>query len=401
MKENTENPYSVPGFQCSGISGGIKKDGTRDLGLIHSESEAAAAGVFTTNRVKAAPVLLDMERIRSGRCRAILVNSGNANACTGEKGFENARLLADLVADEIGIDRELVLVASTGVIGQPLPMDRVVKKIPKLVQELSVHGVNRLAEAIMTTDTRPKIAYETVAIDGRDFHICGVAKGAGMIHPRMATMLSFIMSDIAIGAETLAGLTREGADKSFNRITIDGDTSTNDTLLVLANGRAGNAKIENSCPALTRFQEKLWTVMDGLSKKLVEDAEGATKFVEILIKGAPTEQDALKVAFSIAHSPLVKTAFFGEDINWGRVLCAAGYSGMILDPDNLDLFLDDVPLVRKGLGCGKEAEERATEAMKKRSFIVTLNLNLGSVQASVYTSDLSYDYVRINGSYRS
>ncbi len=401
MTDGEKNPFFVPGFQCSGISGGIKKDGARDLGLIYSETEATAAGVFTTNRVKAAPVLLDMERIQRGRSQAILVNSGNANACTGERGLENARLMADLVADELGVDRELVLVASTGVIGQPLPMDRVVKKLPKLVQELSPHGFRSLAEAIMTTDTRPKIDHESVSIDGRDICICGVAKGAGMIHPRMATMLAFVVSDISIGLETLRALTREGADKTFNRVTVDGDTSTNDTLLVLANGRGGNALINRSCPALTRFQEKLWTVMDRLSKKLIEDAEGATKCVEIRVEGARREHDALKVAFSIAHSPLVKTAFFGEDINWGRILCAAGYAGAAIDPDRLDLFLAGTQIVKNGLGCGKRAERRATEEMKKGVFTVRLDLNLGRGKASVFTSDLSYDYVRINGSYRS
>ena len=357
--------FLVSGFQFSGISGGIKRDGGKDLGLIHSVTEAAAAGVFTTNRVKAAPVLLDVERIRGGRGQTILVNSGNANACTGERGRENARLLADLVADELGIDRKLVLVASTGVIGEHLPMDRIVKKIPKLVQERSPDGVKSLAEAIMTTDTRSKIEYEAVTIEGRDIRICGVAKGSGMIHPRMATMLSFLVSDVSIEREALDVLTREGSDKTFNRVTIDGDTSTNDTLLVLANGQAGNPRINNSSPALDRFREKLWAVMDRLSRKLIQDAEGATKFVEIAVRGAPREKDALEVAFSIAHSPLVKTAFFGEDINWGRILCAAGYAGVAIDPDRLDLFVDDVPIVHDGLGCGKEAEKRAIEAMKK------------------------------------
>jgi glutamate N-acetyltransferase/amino-acid N-acetyltransferase len=401
MTGEKKNSYLLPGFQFSGISGGIKKDGGRDLGLIHSDTIAAVAGVFTTNRVKAAPVLLDMERIREGRAQTILVNSGNANACTGKKGMENARLLADLVADELEIDRDLVLVSSTGVIGQPLPMDRIVKKIPKAVQELSPHGISILAEAIMTTDTRPKIEAETVSIDEKEVRICGVAKGAGMIHPRMATMLAFVVSDVSIESETLDAMTREGADRTFNRITIDGDTSTNDTLLVLANGRGGNRLIKNSSPPGLLFQEKLWAVMERLSKKLIEDAEGATKCVEILVKRAPTERDALQVAFSIAHSPLVKTAFFGEDINWGRILCAAGYSGVVLDPDKMDLFLNDIQIVKNGVGCGKEAERQATVAMKKRSFSVTLELGLGTGEASVVTSDLSADYVRINGSYRS
>ncbi|NIO04242.1 MAG: bifunctional glutamate N-acetyltransferase/amino-acid acetyltransferase ArgJ [Proteobacteria bacterium] len=401
MTRERQNSYFVPGFRFSGISGGIKKDGARDLGLIQSDTIANVAGVFTTNRVKAAPVLLDMERIGSGRCRGILVNSGNANACTGERGLENARLLADLVADELGIDRELVLLASTGVIGQPLPMDRIVKKIPKLVQELSPYGISSLAEAIMTTDTRPKIEFETVTVGGRDIRLGGVAKGAGMIRPRMATMLSFIVSDVSIELDALRATTREGAGRTFNRITIDGDTSTNDTLLVLANGRADNFRIKASSPDLAPFQEKLWSVMDRLSKQLIEDAEGATKFVEIHVKGAQTEHDALQVAFSIAHSPLVKTAFFGEDLNWGRILCAAGYSGVTIEPNRLDLFLEGVRIVEDGVGCGKEAETQATEAIKKRSFTVTLDLHLGSEAASVVTSDLSYDYVKINGSYRS
>ncbi|NIQ39215.1 MAG: bifunctional glutamate N-acetyltransferase/amino-acid acetyltransferase ArgJ [Proteobacteria bacterium] len=401
MTGKKKNSYLIPGFQFSGISGGIKKDGARDLGLIHSDTIAAVSGVFTTNIVKAAPVLLDMERIREGRAQTILVNSGNANACTGKKGIENARLLTDLVADELEIDRDLVLVSSTGVIGQPLPMDRIVKKIPKAVQELSPHGINSLAEAIMTTDTRPKIEAETVSIDSKDVRICGVAKGAGMIHPRMATMLAFVVSDVSIESETLDAMTREGADRTFNRVTIDGDTSTNDTLLVLANGRGGNRLIKNSSPPGLLFREKLWAVMERLSKKLIEDAEGGTKCVEILVRRAPTERDALQVAFSIAHSPLVKTAFFGEDINWGRILCAAGYSGVVLDPGKMDLFLNDVQIVKNGVGCGKEAERQATMAMKKRSFTVTLELGLGAGEASVVTSDLSTDYVRINGSYRS
>ena len=401
MIEEVTNSFFVPGFQFSGIASGIKKDRSRDLALIHSDVEATVAGVFTTNQVKAVPVLLDLERIPSGRCHTVLINSGNANACTGARGLENARLLADLVADELNIDRKLVLVASTGVIGQQLPMDRIVKRIPKLVQELSPRGLTRLAEAIMTTDTVPKLAHEIVTVDGKDIRICGVAKGAGMIHPKMATMLSFIVSDVSIDTVTLDTLTRQGADKTFNRITIDGDTSTNDTLLVLANGKGGNSLLKHSGDGVTRFQEGLWAVMDRLSRKLVQDAEGATKFVEVIVKGAPREDDALTVAFSIARSPLVKTAFFGEDLNWGRILCAAGYSGVAIDPERLDLSLDGISVVKNGVGCGKEAEERATQAMKNRSFTLTLDLHLGSAHASACTSDLSYDYVKINGSYRT
>ena len=391
----------VPGFRFSGIAGGIKKDRTKDLALIHSDVEATVAGVFTTNEVKAAPVLIDLEKIRPGRCQTILVNSGNANACTGQRGLENARLLADLVADELAIDPGLVLVASTGVIGQQLPMDRMVKRVPKLVQELSPHGLHHVAEAIMTTDTVPKVEHQVVTLGGRDIRICGVAKGAGMIHPKMATMLSFIMSDASIDRETLNGLTKQGADKTFNRITIDGDTSTNDMLLVLANGRGNNPPLKESGDAVNRFQEGLWAVMDRLSRKLVLDAEGATKFVEIIVRGALREEDALTVALSVARSPLVKTAFFGEDLNWGRILCAAGYAGVAMDPNRLDLFIDDIQIVKNGLGCGKEVEEKAGPVIKKPSFTVTLDMHLGEAGASACTSDLSHDYVTINGSYRT
>jgi glutamate N-acetyltransferase/amino-acid N-acetyltransferase len=253
----------------------------------------------------------------------------------------------------------------------------------------------------MTTDKVPKVEFDSLAIDGKDIRICGVAKGAGMIHPQMATMLSFIVSDVSIGRETLQSVTRNGAEKTFNRVTIDGDTSTNDTLLVLANGKGGSPPLKSSHPELSRFRERLWSLMDRLARKLVEDAEGATKFVEIVVKGATRERDALQVAFSIAHSPLVKTAFFGEDLNWGRILCAAGYSGVALDPDRLALAINDMAIVRNGVGCGKEAEEKATEAIRRRSFTLTLNLHLGDAEASACTSDLSEEYVRINGSYRS
>ena len=401
MTEKFADPFVVDGFRFSGIAGGIKKDRTRDLALIHSDVEATVAGVFTTNEVKAAPILLDLERIPLGRCRTILINSGNANACTGERGLENARLLADLVADELDIDPGLVLVSSTGVIGQQLPMDRIVKRVPKLVQELSPHSLNHLAEAIMTTDTVPKVEHQVVTVHGQEVRICGVAKGAGMIHPKMATMLSFIMSDASIDSETLRALTRQGADRTFNRITVDGDTSTNDTLLVLANGRRNNPPLRNSGDPLNRFQEGLWAVMDRLSRRLVLDAEGATKFVEITVTGALREKDALAVALSVARSPLVKTAFFGEDLNWGRILCAAGYAGVAMDPNRLDLFFDDIQIVKNGLGCGKEVEEKATQVIAKRCFTVTLDMHLGKARASACTSDLSHDYVTINGSYRT
>jgi glutamate N-acetyltransferase/amino-acid N-acetyltransferase len=393
--------FKVNGFLFSGVSAGIKKDGKRDLGLIYSEVLAQAAGLFTTNAVKAAPVQLDMERIKRGTCRALVVNSGNANACTGLRGLRDARSVSSRVAKGLGIEERFVFVSSTGVIGTPLPVKKIEQGIPELIQKLSPEGWMETVEAIMTTDTFPKVEVSTCRIKDKTVKLCGMVKGAGMIRPNMATMLSFLVTDANIHASLLQKMLKEAADSSYNRVTVDGETSTNDTVLLLANGRAGHLPLEKMDRNTRPFQRMLSEVCEKLAKAVVKDGEGATKFVEILLKGARDMQDARKAAYAIAHSPLVKTAFFGHDANWGRILCALGYSGARINPGRVDVFFDKRPIVKNGMGVGGHLEEKAGEVIKKSSFRVTVDLHLGKSDFSVFTTDLSFDYVKINASYRS
>jgi glutamate N-acetyltransferase/amino-acid N-acetyltransferase len=391
--------FQVPGFLAAGISAGLKKNRQRDLALIYSEVPAVAAGVFTTNRVKAAPVLLSMERVKSGTARALLANSGSANACTGWQGLRDGRRLSGLIASSLRIDPSSVLLASTGVIGKPLPMPTIEKNLPRLLASLSSTGLADAARAIMTTDTFPKAVISRGRVNGREIAIAGMAKGAGMINPKMATLLSFAFTDASISPRALRQSLSGGVRKSFNRITVDGDTSTNDTLLILANGQAGNREILSRTAGYEKFSDLLHELLFSLAKMIARDGEGATKLVEIAVAGARTTSEAEQVARAIAYSPLVKTALFGEDTNWGRIICAAGYSGVAIDPDKIDIFFDDVPIARRGTGQGNEG--RATLVMKKREYKVRLNLRRGTKTASIFTTDLSYDYVRINASYRS
>jgi len=387
------------GFKAAGIVAGIKKNGKKDLGLIFSEVPATVAGVFTQNKVQAAPVRYDRERIQSGRCQAVIVNSGNANCCTGPKGLEHAAAMAQITAARLGIAEDLVLVASTGVIGEPLPIEKIEAAAPDLVQSLQPDGIFPLAEAIMTTDTVPKIVFKEGGIGDKSFTILGVAKGAGMIHPDMATMLSFICTDVEISADRLQKALNNAVQHTFNRISIDGDTSTNDTALILANGRSG-VRLSDS-EARQHFQPLLDEVCLELAKMLVRDGEGATKLVEIRVKGARTARDAHRIANTIAGSSLVKTAFFGEDANWGRILGAAGRADVPIDPDRIDVFFNHVQMVKAGMGCGKAAEAEATRVLKTPEFTVTVDLHLGNESESVFTCDFSLDYVRINADYRS
>jgi len=388
-----------PGFKAAGIAAGLKKKNKKDLGLIFSEVSANVAGVFTRNRIKAAPVILDRERIKSGVCQAIIVNSGNANCCTGEQGIRDAETMASLSASELGISEDLVLVASTGVIGEPLPIERIKTAIPDLVGALQPGGISDLAESIMTTDTVPKIVSSQGVVEGKSFIVTGVAKGAGMIRPDLATMLCFVCTNANASPDVLKGVLISAIDRTFNRITIDGDTSTNDTVLMLANGLSG-AVIETPGDKAI-FQEVIDRILLDLAKQLVRDGEGVTKLVEIIVQGAASDSDARKVADTVAHSPLVKTAFFGEDANWGRIIGAVGRAGADVDPDRIDLFFNDIQMVKAGMGCGKAVEVEATKVLKKSEFTVVVNLNMGQGFGSMITCDFSVDYVKINADYRS
>ncbi|MDP2861637.1 MAG: bifunctional glutamate N-acetyltransferase/amino-acid acetyltransferase ArgJ [Desulfobacterales bacterium] len=387
------------GFSFSGVVSGLKKNGQKDLGLIYSEVPASVAGVFTRNRVQAAPVLVDRERIKKGLCRAVIVNSGSANCCTGDQGLKDAISEARLAAYELDISEELVLVASTGVIGKPLALDKIKAAVPELIKSLSPDGINDFAQAIMTTDTVPKIISRNGNIGGSGFNITGVAKGAGMICPDMATMLCFVCTDATVSPDFLKEVLASSVEKSFNRITIDGDTSTNDTVLVMANGMSG--AVVGSRADKTYFQELLDEVLKELAKMVVKDGEGATKLVDIIVKGTASGSDAEKIAKTIANSSLVKTALFGEDANWGRILAAAGRSGAEFDPGLVDIYFDDVLMVRNGMGCGDAAEIEATKVLKKPELSITVDLKTGDGKASVLTCDFSIDYVKINADYRS
>ncbi|MCD6585765.1 MAG: bifunctional glutamate N-acetyltransferase/amino-acid acetyltransferase ArgJ [Desulfobacteraceae bacterium] len=387
------------GFKAAGICAGIKKNNIKDLGLIVSDVPASVAGVFTKNQIKAAPVLLDMERIKSGTCRAVIVNSGNANCCTGGQGMKDATRMAKAAADKLGVPEEMVLVSSTGVIGQALPVEKIESNIPQLFDALSPDGFLDFAESIMTTDKIPKKLSRTVKVAGKFFSLTGIAKGAGMIRPDMATMLSYVCTDVEADSSILKDLLADAVNLSFNRITIDGDTSTNDTVLLLANGKSG-LSISNA-PVKEAFKKALEEMLIELAKMVVKDGEGVTKLVELKIYGALSDNDAGKMADTVAHSNLVKTAFFGEDANWGRIIGALGRAGVSLNPDAIDISFNDVMLVKNGLWCGSEAETKATKVMKLSEFEVVIDVHLGSGAALCWTCDFSIDYVKINADYRS
>ena len=397
-----ESAFAVPkGFRAAACSSGIKKSGKLDMALICADKPVECAGVFTTNKVVAAPVKITRSRVRQGLCQAILINSGNANACTGAPGLQDARRCGDLVAESLDIAPELVAVSSTGVIGVPLPMYCFEEHVPTLCRMLRQDQFDGVARAMMTTDAFPKMSGRTITIDGQEVRLLGLAKGAGMIHPDMATMLAFVVTDALLADGLLERSLQRSVNGSFNRITVDRDTSTNDMALLLASGEAANPEITEGSQALGQFDCALSEIMLDLAKMIVRDGEGATKLVRVQINGAASDDDALVAARSVATSSLVKTAFFGEDANWGRIIAAVGYSGADVDPDQVSILFDDVAMVSKGLGLGSEQESLASEILKKPEFTVTVDLALGKGSAYYYTSDLTYDYVKINADYRS
>jgi glutamate N-acetyltransferase/amino-acid N-acetyltransferase len=393
--------FSVPGYKAWGIHCGIKKTDKKDLAIIYSDREAAVAGVFTKNRVRAACVLHDMARIKSGKGQAIIANSGCANACTGKRGLADARLTAETAAGELGIKPEAVYVASTGVIGEMLPMPRLSTGINTAVGLLSTTGWEQAAEAIMTTDMYPKLAIIQEEIGGKTVTVAGIAKGSGMIHPNMATLLCFIVTDANISAPMLKKALLVSTEKSFNMISVDGDTSTNDMVLCMANGAAGNKRPGAGSKDRKKFQACLDAVARSLAKQVVRDGEGATKFVEIEVRNARNPAEAKRAAVTVAKSSLVKTALFGEDANWGRIMAVLGYSGVEMDEARTDIYIGKTKLVEKGLGQGKHADRDATLALKQREIQIIIDLHKGKASASVWTCDLSYEYVKINAAYRS
>ncbi|MBW8005840.1 MAG: bifunctional glutamate N-acetyltransferase/amino-acid acetyltransferase ArgJ [candidate division NC10 bacterium] len=391
---------AVRGVRAAGIHCGIKK-AKPDLALIRAAGSSPVAGVFTTSQVKAAPVLWCQCRMPGKRLSAIVVNSGNANACTGDQGLQDAETMAAFAAAEVGCPVEETFVCSTGVIGQCLPMDRIVEGIREAATRLREDGGPEAARAIMTTDTVPKEAAVGVEVDGRRIHVGGMAKGAGMIAPRMATMLAFLATDALVEGPDLQGLLEEAVERSFHRITVDGDTSTNDTVLCFATGQAGGSPLHPKAPGWAIFRDAVFQVTHTLAKKIVADGEGATKLVAVQVAGARSTEAAQRVAFRVANSPLVKTAFFAQDCNWGRIMAAIGSSGAEVDPDRVDIRIGEVLVVSGGIGLGAEVEEAAQKVMALREFAVFIGLNLGEGEAVVWTTDLSYDYIRANVAYRS
>ena len=389
----------VQGFKASAVAAGIKKDGGLDMALIFSEKEAATAGVFTTNKVRAAPVILSQENIRDGKVRAIIANSGNANACTGKDGLDNARREAELVARELGIKPDEVLVASTGVIGSPLPVDRIEYAIPALAKSLSHEGMSHAAEAIRSTDSFPKMSQFEGKADDKPYKILGMAKGAGMMMPDMATMLCFVLSDIGIDAGDLRKAVSSSVQTTFNRISVDGDTSTNDMVLVLANGIVGNKKLSSG--DYERFQTGLTHIMNELATMIVRDGEGATKLIYVKIKGAGSDLDALTAARTVANSPLVKTAFYGHDPNWGRIMAALGRSGIRMSEEDVHIWVDEVKIVERGLAIGIDLEEEASKRMAHKEFSLTIDLRQGEHEDQIITCDLTPEYIKINSEYRT
>ncbi len=391
----------VKGYKGAAVKAGIRGRDKIDLGMIFSEAPAAAAGVFTSSKVQAAPVIIGREKLKKGRAQAIVINSSIANACTGAEGMEKARAVAESAARELGIAAELVQVSSTGVIGEQLDLACFNNNMTRLAAGLGSENFHLVARAMMTTDTVEKIACRRLEISGKQVNLLGLAKGSGMIMPNMATMLCFVMSDADIAPQCLQTMLTKGVEQSFNRITVDGDTSTNDTVLLLANGMAGNKTIESpDQEEAGKFQQALDELLKELALKIVADGEGATKLITVRVRGAENNREAERAARTIANSPLVKTACYGEDPNWGRIIAALGRSGINFNQEKVDVFFDQVAMVRNGLGL-QENEKQAAEVLRRKEFTITIDLKNGPGQEEIFTCDFSHDYVKINADYRS
>jgi len=400
IRECTGGITAAQGFVAGGLYCGIRKV-KKDIAIVKSVKPATVAGVFTLNKVIAAPLVVDKIQLKkSNLCSAVVINSGNANACTGEQGMNDAWAMVDIAADALFMPREQVLISSTGVIGQYLPMDKVTEGIRNLSAKLSTDGNKDAAEAIMTTDIFPKECAVRFTLGSSIVTVGGMAKGSGMIAPNMATMLAFITTDVSISSKALQAALQIANSHSFNRITVDGDMSTNDMALVLANGLAKNKEIQEDSPDFQKFLAALEYVLIKLAKMIARDGEGATKFVEIIVSGAQTEDEATQAARAVANSNLVKTAIHGADANWGRILSAVGYSGIEFDPAKVSIGFNDVPVLEPNYKIVLD-EEKAKAALSQENITVLVNLNQGSAEARFWTCDLTKEYVHINASYRS
>ncbi|HIJ84101.1 MAG TPA: bifunctional glutamate N-acetyltransferase/amino-acid acetyltransferase ArgJ [Magnetococcales bacterium] len=396
------DPWNTPGFRFATCPCGIKPHHRTDLLLVAMDPGTTVAGVFTQNQVVAAPVVLCRERLPQGQAQALIVNSGNANVANGPQGMQAARTLTQAAARLLAVPEDTVFIASTGVIGEHFPVERPLAALPKLVQDLSSQRPwLQAAQAIMTTDAHPKLARERFLVDGQPVHMVGIAKGAGMIHPNMATMLSFVFTDATLSKEVLQQHLRHAVNQTFNRAIVDGDTSTNDTVLAFASGKGAVTLHPGNSTAMTAFATALESVCGQLARMIVADGEGATKFVTIEVTGASSQAHARTVAATVAKSPLVKTAFAGSDPNWGRILAAVGYSGVPLQVDRIAIFLDQVPIVAGGVRAPDYQEAQGAAVMAQKEITIRIDLGSGQERDTVWTCDLTHEYISINADYRS
>lgn len=400
IKKDTQGVTFAKGFTAAGVKAGIKKSGNLDVAVIYTKTQAVVAGTFTQNKVAAAPVYVSKEVVATGTAHAIVANAGCANACTGQQGLDDAHKMAQIAADELGVNADDVIVGSTGVIGVSLPMDKLEAGIKDAVANLSADGSGNAGRAIITTDTHSKSVTCEFELSGKTVRMGAIAKGSGMIRPNMATMLCYITTDIAIDQALLQKAVSGCVEKSFNMISVDGDMSTNDMVIVLANGEANNAKITEENADYQIFFDKLMMLCTELAKQIAADGEGASKFLTINVKGAKSFADAKTVGMAIANSPLVKTAFFGEDPNWGRVICAVGYSGADMVPEKTVVKFGGITIFANGTGATYD-EKALTHVMKEKDIVIDIELNMGQEDATVWSCDLSYEYVKINGEYHT